>query len=164
MTRNRFLRDLKRGGVAEELVVELLKSAQFDAAADKKARQQWDVVADHLTVEVKFDEYEQKSGNVAIEVFNPRLGKPSGLTATEAFLWAHVLADGVVWITTVTALKKYLDKHNPDRIIERGGDNNATLYLYPSCEILPDVFHRIDDLTGAQIRAWVDRQWEAHNE
>jgi hypothetical protein len=113
-----------------------------------------------ITTEVKFDEYERKSGNVAIEVYNPRLGKPSGVTATKAFFWAHVLVDKVVWLTPVEKLREYLDNHAPGRIIDVGGDKNATLWLYPSCEILADAFFRVDTMTDDELQAFIIEHWE----
>jgi len=158
-TKKRFLRDLVRGGRAEQMVADLFTAADFPSELDKEARIDWDVKSvygqAYFTTEVKYDEYEQRSGNVAIEVFNPRLGKPSGITATKAFFWAHVLADGVVWVTPVASLKEYLDNHSPGRIIDRGGDNNATLYLYPSDQILVDAFTRVDNMTVEELQAFV---------
>ena len=163
-----FFNDLKRGKTAEQLLVQLLTDAGLPSRADKQARQQWDVISDfgkdEITTEVKYDEYENRSGNVAIEVYNPRLGKPSGVTATEAFFWAHVLVDGVAWITPVSKLKKYVDKHAPERIIDRGGDNNACLWLYKSLDILPDAFHRADTMTPDELLAFVLYHWNTKDE
>lgn len=154
-----FVRDLADGKSAEQLVSDILSSAGFSSSLDSAARLQWDIVSTYKKLEfhteVKFDAYEQRSGNIAIEVFNSRLGKPSGLTATEAFFWAQVLSNKVVWITRVTKLKDYTDAQAPLRIIDKGGDKNATLYLYPSREILPDVFTRIDNMTTEQVRKFV---------
>jgi len=168
MAKSNFLRDLKRGGGAERLVIDLFNRAGFPSKKDNSVRTPWDIISTHgddiIKTEVKFDEYEQRSGNVAIEVFNPRLQKPSGLTATEAFFWAHVLADGVIWITPTELLKKYLDQTEPARIIDRGGDNNATLYLYPSAEILSEAFYRVDDMPVKKFRPFVIQQWSELHE
>jgi len=162
--KKRFLRDLARGGKAEELVSDLLNESGLPSFVDKETRLEWDVQAqygeDNFTVEVKFDAYEAKSGNIAIEVYNPRLGKPSGITATQAFFWAHVLVDKVVWMTTVKKLKQYLDKHRPSRIIDAGGDNNATLWLYPGDEILPGAFVRVDTMTPHDFLNFVVQRLE----
>jgi hypothetical protein len=164
MGRKRFLHDLARGGRAETLVAHLFVEAGFPSGADKTARSKWDLKSEydkhHITTEVKYDEYEHKSGNVAIEVFNPRLGKPSGITITKAFFWAHVLKDGAVWLTPVTKLKTYLDNHAPGRIIDVGGDKNATLWLYPSTSILPDAFTRVDDMPIDEFQVFIIEHWE----
>lgn len=160
----RFLHDLARGNNAEQLVASLLTSAGFDSAPDKDARIKWDVLTEYgqskIPTEVKFDEYENRSGNIALEVWNPRSNKPSGITATEAFFWAHVLVDNVVWMTTVAGLKGYMDISKPSRIIDRGGDNNATIWLYPSDQILEGAFTRIDTMTQDELSAFVIQHWE----
>jgi len=165
MGKKRFLHDLARGGKAEALVCELFTQAGFDTVQDQAARSDWDVASEYgqgyIYTEVKFDEYENKSGNVAIEVFNPRLGKPSGITATKAFFWAHVLAGGVIWVTPVSKLKTYLDNHAPGRIIDVGGDKNATLWLYPSDAILPDAFTRVDNLPIDELQVFIIEHWES---
>jgi hypothetical protein len=164
--RSRFLHDLARGGKAQDLIVQMFNDAGFDSHMDKSARSEWDVVTayrqDVITTEVKFDAYEQSSGNIAIEVYNPRLGKPSGVTVTKAFFWAHVLAGGVVWLTPVTKLKDHLDKNAPGRIIDRGGDGNATLWLYASKEILPAAFTRVDTMEVDEFQVFVVEQWEEY--
>jgi hypothetical protein len=164
--RNHFLRDRALGGQAQDLIVKMFNDAGFDSHMDKSARSEWDVVTaygqDVITTEVKFDAYEQSSGNIAIEVYNPRLGKPSGVTATRAFFWAHVLVGGVVWLTPVTKLKDYVDKHAPCRIIDRGGDGNATLWLHPSKEILPSAFTRVDTMKVDEFQVFVVEQWEEY--
>lgn len=168
MTTNTFLRDLERGGKAEKKIIRLFTAAGFPSQVEQNRakRSKWDVTSDYgqtaITVEVKLDEYEQRSGNVAIETHNPRLGKPSGLMATEAFLWAHVLKDGATWVTTVESLKDYVDKTKPKRIIECGGDDNATLKLYPSSQILPAVFTRIDTMDEDELQDFIITIWESN--
>ncbi len=169
MGKKRFLHDLARGNRAEELVVELFSDAGFRSLADKKARSEWDVVSEYeqgtFTTEVKYDEYENRSGNIAMEVYNPRLGKPSGVTATRAFFWAHVLVNQVVWVATVDKLKNYLDNNKPSRIIDKGGDNNATLWLYSSADILSGAFTRVDTMTTNELQMFIIENWESvHND
>lgn len=159
---NFFLRDLVRGGKVEQLVCDMFTASGFSSMLDKQARSDWDIVSEYgqaeklsFTTEVKFDEYENRSGNVAMEVYNPRSGNPSGITATKAFFWAHVLVNSVIWVTPVEKLKDYLDNHEPSRIIDRGGDNNATLWLYPSDQLLPEAFTQIDTMTVDELREFI---------
>ena len=167
MAKNNFLRDLYRGNKAEQLIINLFSSAGFPSQTDKESRSKWDIVSNYgkicITTEVKFDEYEQRSGNIAIETHNPRLDKPSGLMVTEAFLWAHVLKGGVVWVTRVESLRKYVDNTKPKRIIKNGGDGNATLSLYSSNTILLDVFTRIDTMNEDDLRNFIINTWEKTN-
>ncbi len=162
---NKFLRDRDRGTVAEKKVVDIFSKANLVSSIDDTVRAHWDIKSlsdnckDVITTEVKFDEYEATSGNLAVEVYNPRLGKPSGLTVTRAFFWSYVLADMTVWITPVSKLKIYIDNHPPERIIDKGGDGNATLYLYVSAIILADIFYRIDNMRPNRLRHWIHTQF-----
>jgi len=166
--RSNFLRDLKAGNKAEQCVADLFTSAGFPSSIDKEARIAHDVISEykqtHFTTEVKFDAYEARSGNVAIEVFNTRSCTPSGITATRAFFWAHVLQGNVVWLTTVDILKDYIDRVSPKRIIDSGGDDNASLYLYSSAAILPSAFTRIDTMKPDKLRAFIHEHMEQNND
>lgn len=119
---------------------------------------QWDVESAlggrRFTVEVKYDAYEAKSGNVAVEHFNVKQCKPSGITATTADLWAFVFADGSVWVARVDQLKKFVASVKPFRDIACGGDDNAAIKLYRREVILPGVpFHRADGLAVWDLTA-----------
>ena len=94
------------------------------------------------TVEVKNDEYAAKSGNAAIEVWNTRSDKPSGLLATKAVWWCHI-TDGMYFIQ-VDKLRKLVDSIPPKRIVENAGDGNAKILLYPTNEILSH-FIKVDE-------------------
>lgn len=159
---NRFLRDLERGDGAQRLVAKIYDKCNFNSNyVDKKSPDRffWDIITDgqgiNFTTEVKYDEYESKSGNIAIETYNPRLGKPSGLGITRAFFWAHVLVDKIVWLTTVDLLRKFVSDSKPKRIITAGGDGNATIYLYDSTLILPAIFVRIDNMNKKELLSYI---------
>lgn len=109
-----------------------------------------------FTIETKFDLYESLSGNIAIEFHNPKVGKPSGINATKADLWVHVVKDGTgyqAWVARVDKLKEYIRTHKPHRVIDRGGDNNASIYLYRRETLFPAVFRRIDDVPASERAA-----------
>jgi len=163
-----FVKDLRRGNGAQKLVVQLLDKCKFTSElVDPKGpdRSFWDIKSAGngltFTTEVKFDEYEARSGNVAIETFNPRLGKPSGIGITKAFFWAHVLLGGVIWITPVKRLRSFMKKNEPKRIITAGGDGNATLHLYDSSIILPKCFTRIDNISKTKLTKYIKEQCNA---
>jgi len=101
-----------------------------------------------FTLEVKNDLYEAKSGNIAIEIYNPKSDKLSGIGITTADLWVHV-TDGL-YVTRVSDLRQYIAKTPPKRKIAAGGDNNATLLLYDSKEIFEAIFHRIDNISDEE--------------
>lgn len=97
-----------------------------------------------FTTEVKYDKYQAKSGNIAIEIYNPKSDTESGLTSTRANFWAHVLIPGVIYLITVSSLLDFAATQIPHRIIGCGGDNNSCMLLYKDAIILPS-FTQIDE-------------------
>ena len=154
-----FVSDKIKGENAEDSVAKIL-SCIWDVykASDleKGAFSDWDLSVSQAgtgyeicTVEVKYDEMEAKTGNIAIEIYNPRSGKPSGLTATKADLWCHVL-QGSVWITSVKELRKFCKETPPVKMFSSAGDGNAAILLYKTKDIL-EIFERIDGCQKKQI-------------
>ena len=154
-----FVSDRIKGEHAEDSVSKIL-SCKWDIrkASDLKygAFPDWDLVASQqetgyevFTVEVKYDEMEEKTGNIAIEIYNPRSGKPSGLTATKAILWCHALKDSV-WITSVDMLKKFCEETPPFKMFSSAGDGNAAILLYKRDDIL-EIFERIDECPKEEV-------------
>jgi hypothetical protein len=157
MTKGNVKRDLALGEVGEKRVIKLFNEAGIDSKKQpSKGRfSDYDVISLFelltFTTEVKYDIYALRSGNIAIEVFNPKIGQPSGLMATKADLWAHVTDE--VHLANVEGLKLWVENNSPKRVITAGGDDNATLYLYPLDSILQEpLFQRIDHLTDDERR------------
>jgi Holliday junction resolvase len=150
--------DFKTGDKAEIKVIKLLKSNGFQACKNKNkaTRQFFDIVASHgnstFTLEVKYDVYSERSGNIAIEFNNSRKVKPSGINATTADLWVQVTPKQGSWFTSVAKLKEYISTHKPFRTIISGGDGNADMYLYKADEILPAIFIRCDTLANDALK------------
>lgn len=152
------------GRIGEERVMSLLHSVDiFCEPNDKYAdRYQYDLRGFILhknkplpfKIEVKYDAYEKRSGNVAIEVRNSRQDRPSGITATESHIWAHVLHDSI-WFTPVTSLLAYTEWVKPERRIEHAGDGNATILLYKRDIIMPDIFTQVDDFDQHDFEEWI---------
>ena len=128
-------RDLTLGGTGEDRVVQLFNEVDihshrhiskgpfpdFDICSTIQTTFDGDI---HFTSEVKYDIYAIRSGNVAIEVYNPKVGKPSGLMVTKADLWVHIT--DAVYVANTDALKKWVNDTPAKRIITAGGDDNAT--------------------------------------
>ena len=159
-----FLSDKVKGENAEDSVAKIL-SNYWDVykASDLKsgAFSDWDLSAAQIetgyeafTVEVKYDEMQAKTGNIAIEIYNPRSGKPSGLTATKATLWCQVLQDSA-WITSVKALRKFCEETPPFKMFSSAGDGNAAILLYKTKDIL-EIFERIDECSKEKLRKTID--------
>jgi|TARA_X000000950_G_scaffold281590_1_gene378677 hypothetical protein len=114
----KFDKDLKYGQERENRIVSIL---------DK----------DKTKLEVKTErDWWQKSGNMCIEV--ECYGKPSGIMATEADYWVHILADGdkdfVRMIFDTSTIKKLTKKYMKN--IRSGGDGNKSRFvLVPLSEL-----------------------------
>ena len=154
-----FVSDKIKGENAEESVAKIL-SCEWDVhkASDLNsgAFSDWDLSVaqsgtgcEVFTVEVKYDEMQAKTGNIAIEIYNPKSAKTSGLTATKATLWCHVLQESI-WITSVKKLKKFCEDTVPFKSFNSVGDGNASILLYKTEDILT-IFERIDKCGEQQM-------------
>ncbi len=148
-------KDMAVGAVAETRVVNLLRALQYDARlnTDKSQRWYYDIEVGSpptFTLEVKHDIYAHRSGNIAIETFNPKSAKNSGIMITESKLWCHVIDK--IYVARTSELLNYVNTVTPKRIIPAGGDGNATLYLYERDTIVAAVFRELDesDLVAAK--------------
>ena len=88
--------------------------------------------------EVKVDLMAPRTGNLAIEWWNPRRNGPSGISATTADLW-FVLVGKDLWVAPVPALKSFFHS-NPGRDVMGAGDGNSTVRLYPCSSLLNSIF------------------------
>lgn len=137
---------MRVGEIAEKLLIDTLNEFGYNAKknGDHSKRYEFDVEAtingELVTFEVKFDVMAARTGNIAIEYWNSKKNEPSGLTATKAKYWVHVIEDEeqnkLMYITEVVNLIGFIELNKPKRVIEGGGDNNANLYLYQKEEIL----------------------------
>lgn len=120
---------------ANNIKYELSKLIDFDVKTISKF---------NFTFEVKFDIYASRSGNIAIEYWNSKKCSPSGVTATKADFWVHVLSESEIWIIKVSDLRSFCDKVKPFRTIENGGDDNSCMFLYKKEDIFKAPFLKID--------------------
>ncbi|SVC67323.1 uncharacterized protein METZ01_LOCUS320177, partial [marine metagenome] len=153
------------GKIAENRVLDLFKESYPDNCVrlTEKRNPDWDIecgfpsLADkYFTIEVKYDMYEQRSGNFAIEVFNTNKQKESGLFGTQADLWCHVLSEEI-WMAHVEKLRLWTSSNPANRIIEHAGDGNATIWLYAKKEIT-EALTRIDNLDHSEVREIVENE------
>lgn len=100
-------------------------------------------------VEVKNDVMSKKTGNLAIEYYNTRAAKPSGIAATAAELWAVVLTPEV-YLANTQELRSFFDGAKPLRDVH-GGDDNSMMRLFKKDHILNEVFFRIDSLAPTDL-------------
>jgi hypothetical protein len=144
-------KDIQRGNDGEKLVASLLSDLGIKYEfVDKENREFYDIIfwldRKKYKIEIKYDYFQKKSGNFAIEVFNTYAKKKSGLSITKSNLWIHILDEQTMLITHTSKLKDFCRKNKPAKIIERGGDKNARLWLYPSSSII-GIFKNISGIT-----------------
>ena len=161
-----FQESLKKGNQGEKVVLDILKFHNIESSKNSSdiTRSEYDIIAslkkkDDLKIEVKYDYMAQKTNNIAIEVWNTKLDKPSGLTQTKAHIWAHCLKDGsniVAFICKTKHLQKLVKDFPPKKVIKSGGDNNAELMLYDVDWLLKG-FVRLNDLPSGELKAVLNR-------
>lgn len=138
-----FKKSLAIGNKGQQLVTQILEDNGFIVESSKGKVVEWDIKVtgpligpSNFLGEVKFDDYSAKSGNLAIEFFNSKACKPSGITATTAELWFHVCPPAEILVVRVDTLLNYCQNTKPFKTIIAGGDGNASLYLYRKDEIV----------------------------
>lgn len=156
-------KDLALGTAGEQIVISLLNEVGIVSKVQgtKGKFSDYDVESSYdgrnFTSEVKYDLYAISSKNIAVEVFNPKSGRPSGLMASKSDLWMVVTDE--VHVCNTQALKKWVNDHPAKRIVSTAGDGNATILLYPISIIFGgDLFVRIDNLSGDDRRKVVIAQ------
>ncbi len=83
-------------------------------------------------VEVKWDKRAAESGRLYFEVENTRQGKPSGIMATSADLWCHVLGEGdQALMAQVPRLREFLERGGFRSVRTGGADSNSRGLLVP---------------------------------
>lgn len=146
-----FKRDLSVGKQGEALLQAVLLKAGIQTVINEDSNKNkfWDLRTNtepSVSFEVKYDIYAARSGNIAIEFYNPKTCKDSGINCTKADIWAHILTKpSSVWISRVNSLKEFCKNNKPFKVIVAGGDDNASLYLYKQDFILESIFIRIDE-------------------
>jgi hypothetical protein len=150
----KFRRDLALGNQGEAAVQKILQEGGIRCAQTDGRNYDLEAFLDEKTfkIEVKYDLYAARSGNIAIEFWNPKSGKASGVKATVADLWAHVITKPAsVWVAKVDKLKTFVETVKPHKVIACGGDDNASLFLYRQDVICEQLFVRIDELKGNDV-------------
>ncbi len=145
MAKNKFLKSLNIGNIGEEKFIELMVKNNINCT--KGDGRSADVILGcGRIVEIKYDLFSARSGNIALEFFNSKLSKPSGITSTKSDFWVFVLPCNSVFISKTGKLREFFDSGvSKLRDVFGAGDDNADLRLYKKCDILDVVFTRIDD-------------------
>jgi hypothetical protein len=148
---------LAYGHAAERRAAEVLSAAGCPARRlDGRLNDLAVRVGDREAVaEVKGDRMAAVTGNVAVEFWNTRADRPSGLSATRAHLWLVVI-DGAVWAASVNSVRRTFSAGGQHvRDVLAAGDGNAAVRLFPARAVLGPCFVRLDTLTAAAAEAAV---------
>lgn len=152
---------LRYGHSGEKFVKTIFESADIEVNFndDSSQRDYYDLICKLgrtcFTTEVKFDMMAQKTGNIAIEYYNCKSCKDSGINVTKADIWAQVLQDGsnlTLWVSRVDELKSFIEKVKPWRNLTGVGDDNACIYLYKDFDILETQLVRLDNINSKQVK------------
>lgn len=151
-------KSLEIGQKGQELVRSVLATAGIDSLHNEEyaKREHFDVVVaacplwPEFTIEVKYDLMSARTGNLAIEFYNSKSVKASGIEVTQSNIWAHVLPDGSVWFCNTAKLLEFSRNEKPLRIVYGGGDDNADLKLYEKTHIL-EIFTKVNGLGKQQL-------------
>ncbi len=86
-----------------------------------------------FSVEVKWDKRADETGNLYFEVENTRQGRPSGIMATTADYWCHVIgeAGAEALLVPVARLRSFLQEGNFRCRPTRGEDSNSRGMIVP---------------------------------
>lgn len=154
--------DLSKGKEGEQAVITCFKKHSIDVNFNtKKNSIEYDLLFSYngrvYTIEVKYDVMAAQTGNLAIEYFNCRSNKPSGIMATKSNFWACILSDGSVWICRTSELLSFTKTAKPVRVIGKGGDGNASLLLYNKDHIL-SIFNRMDNIDNQTFITTLEKE------
>lgn len=166
-----FKRDFNLGKKGEEFLKNLLQKCGYTCTeVDTLNKSAYDIKAKppkgkEFTIECKYDSYSQISGNLALEYFNPKTNKPSGIYVTTAQIYCYLLPDDInmtAWIISTNRLREFVKTEVPLKNLQKVGDGNASILLYKLDHILPH-FSRIDNLPCDQITILIKKLLKEKN-
>lgn len=151
------------GNKGESLTRQLFEKHNYIVEpVDKKNRDFYDMTLSKRgrsrTIEVKFDVKSRFTGNLAIEFYNTKQDKDSGLNISKADFFVYVVPIRTItgnivdeiWIANTTDLRNFTTTVT-GRFVSGAGDNNAYIGLYPKEKLLGPVFKCISYLKVEHI-------------
>ncbi len=144
--RKKFLSSLRVGDTGQTIIENELISLFGAEILERWKGGGWDFKAKLnkkiFLAESKFDIRSAETGNIAIEFYNSKICKPSGISATISDVWFYLLPDMTKWFASVKTIKQFMEDVKPLRIVYGGGDDNSDMVLYRKEVVLP-VFHQL---------------------
>ena len=173
--RKKFNEDVKRGDIGENEVYQLFENCNIKLVSSKtvpEEREFWDFRGNLdlkriFKIEVKTDEMEEKTNNLAIEYgrIDIKNGEvitvPSGIRITKSDLWHHIIyrcGKPLIYSTSVKKLKNFMQRFEPKAIKPIGDGGKSICWLYTNTYIIPSIFKRIDKMNEKQLREYLNSE------
>ena len=133
----------KKSYEAETRIVEVLRTHYRATEAVRSREAHWDVCftlpyGTQRFCEIKTDFLAAQTNRLYFEILNTQHRCPSGLTLTQADVWAHYVPHlKKVWLFDPKALLWYLQVHSNNPVLgialsgTRSGDGNSQGYIVP---------------------------------
>lgn len=143
-----FAKDMKKAKKLELLLIDFLGECGYKAELnnDSSSYEFYDIITTlpkQITFEVKADYKSSLTGNLAIEHYNCKQNKPSGINISKADFWCHIVYENKIpnmYFAKREELLKFINENEPFKKIIAGGDDNANLFLYKKNDILGDYY------------------------
>jgi hypothetical protein len=155
-----FVKDLKDGNLAEEVVADFYREKAYNVETLPKNRQvEGDIEVfgrdeAPFTIEVKFDRMAKDTGNLCFEVTNKK-GDLTGIAKTQASRVVYIVPKDEQSVKLFTfdteKLREYLyDTSNSSKVRQvKGGDRRAyTLMLVSIDNVLADGLATVEDISA----------------
>ena len=107
-----------------------------------------------FSLEVKYDNMANITNNIAVEFFNTKLAKPSGIETSHANFWVFYLNDSEIYFVTLKELKQYVAQNKPYKTFTNAGDGNAAIHLYKKSDIT-SIFTNLAEANSDTIRQYI---------
>lgn len=139
------------GSKAEMAVIDLLESHGIVCSKSIGKNSFYDIEVEldnqYLFIEVKYDKMSDVTKNLALEYFNPKSEKLSGISVTQSDYWIFAFEKPLqLWISSIDEIKNYVGQNPPMKVVDIAGDRNASLYLYKRDKLISSIFTRIDNM------------------
>lgn len=147
------------GDIGEKILLNYLKSIQLSCGKnidDKKA--DYDIWCEfdgfRWTFEVKNDVMSLRTDNLALEFFNSKSNKESGITITKADFWVYTFGHEMegIWVGKVERIRDYIQTRKPKKIMYSVGDGNADIMLFDKQAFLKDLFIDVSKLNQLMFK------------
>jgi hypothetical protein len=150
-----MLKELRQGEEGQNLLIDRLAKAGYLCSLSPPRTIGYDVICQlppkTFTVEVKYDVMSTRTGNIAVEYWNSKQNKPSGITASTSNLWCYVIgSEKEIWLTPTSKLRLFVQNEKPVKSIENGGNKNSNMLIYEKNHIC-SAFTRIDIMSNIEV-------------